>query len=784
MGTINQIYLISILTTVIIAVAYFFFRQFNESRRKVPFIEGKLSELKNSLSAIEKALSDDSQFLRFSRFNSLKEELESLKNQVSDIRNFHVRKKKSELLSKITAISNELPKLRERTNESFFQQERKRAERVFTDSNGQDLLTNEQLKAVLCNDNRNLIIAGAGSGKTRVIDFKVRYLVNHKNVSPEKILLLSFSRKSAGDLVKKISQSIPGITARTIHSFSSQTAGSQGKKLFDESKNELGAFVIKALVQTLKDKNIFRHFETFYEKFFSDIKPLIFYKSLDELRADLKKVNSKLIDFPDPFGEIKARRALKTLRGEYVRSVDERFIADFLYLQDIKYEYEPKYTYISTSYYPDFFLNDHNIYLEHFAITTTGQPPPYFDNPKKYMEGIKWKRKIHGENKTKMIESYSYLLNEKGSSAYLSDLFSSNDIPIRDLLSDEKVYSKISREFNRVFTRFYNSFKLSGLSLAELKQRYTSSKYSLFLQIFESFLAHYEDLVAKENKMDFNDMVIGAIAKIENEGIRPYEYIIIDEFQDTSNLAMRLLNGVYQSDPNTTFLSVGDDWQSIYGFNGSDVTILSDYTKRYSGVSVQNLNSNFRSHSKVVELGKRFITKNPAQIAKNVISQNTKFKDSEIGFLSFEEMEQKIQSIPDNESIFVLYRYNDDCPAMRGLFKNYFVMDRNKRPVKKSGQRKNISLMTIHASKGLEAQHVFLLFPDGIRRKFPSEIEDHFVFNMLKTNADDFPFSEERRLMYVGITRAEQNLYFVSPNKDPNSVFWDELIELNRQLPR
>lgn len=780
----NQLYVIGLIIALLLGFAYYVYRLVSESRRNTPLDTQKLSEYEKTLGAIESALNDDSQFLRYSKFNSLKDELETLRHQTSQLKNVFLKKKRAELLNKLDTVISDLPKLRERTNDRFIELERKRAGHIFTDSNSRDLLTDEQLKAVLCNDNRNLIIAGAGSGKTRVIDFKVRYLVKHKNVSPEKILLLSFSRKSAGDLVKKISENVPNITARTIHSFSSQTAKSRGRQLFDESKNELGAFVIKALVQTLKDKSIFRSFETFYEKFFSDVKPLIFYKSLDELRADLRKVNSKLIDIPDPFGEIKARRALKTLRGEYVRSVDERFIADFLYLQDIKYEYEPKYTYLNTPYYPDFFLNDYNVYLEHFAITTSGQPPPYFSNPKKYMDGIVWKRRIHSENKTKLVESYSYLLNEKGSSAYLSELLTRNGITVRDLMSDDKVYSKISREFNRVFTKFYNTFKLSGLSIQELKQKHTSSKYSLFLQIFECFLGHYEDLVEKENKMDFNDMVIDAIAKIQSEGLRPYDFIIIDEFQDTSNLAMKLLDAVYQIDASTTFLSVGDDWQSIYGFNGSDVTILSEYKKRYSGVSTQSLNSNFRSHSKVVELGKRFITKNPAQISKDVVSRNTNFEKSEIDFIYFEEMERKIQSIPDNESIFVLYRYNDDCPAMRGLFKNYFAMDRNKRPVKKSGQRKNISLMTIHASKGLEAQHVFLLFPDGVRRKFPSEIEDHFVFNMLKTNPDDFPFSEERRLMYVGITRAEQNLYFVSPNKDPNSVFWDELKELNRQLPR
>jgi DNA helicase-4 len=127
-------------------------------------------------------------------------------------------------------------------------------------------------------------------------------------------------------------------------------------------------------------------------------------------------------------------------------------------------------------------------------------------------------------------------------------------------------------------------------------------------------------------------------------------------------------------------------------------------------------------------------------------------------------MEERIKAIPSNESIFVLYRYNADCPKEEGLFRNC---------------PQNVSLMTIHASKGLEARHVFVLFPNVIERKFPSEIEDHFMFNLLKENSDDYAFSEERRLMYVAITRAQQNLYFVSPSdKDPNSVFWDELKEM------
>ena len=284
-------------------------------------------------------------------------------------------------------------------------------------------------------------------------------------------------------------------------------------------------------------------------------------------------------------------------------------------------------------------------------------------------------------------------------------------------------------------------------------------------------------MIKAENKIDFSDLIIEATKTYQSGTAKTYDYIIIDEFQDTSNLAIGLLNQVYKANPNATLFSVGDDWQSIYGFNGSDVSILSDYEKRYEGVSTQKLNSNFRSHSKIVDLGKRFISKNPVQISKEVVSKNGAFQSSNVEFILFEQMEKIISVIPDNESVFVLYRYNNDCPAGKGLFGEMFALSSTRKPIKKKSCKKNISLMTIHASKGLEAQHVFVLFPDGVRRKFPSDIEDHFVFNMLRTNSDDYPFSEERRLMYVAITRAEQNLYFVCPkgSTDPNSVFWDEL---------
>lgn len=779
LSSIQSKYMILCISTILIIISFIVLVRFIRQILDVSKTRIKIKKIEYLFNSIMEEVESTSSYMRYSTVIHLKCSLtESLKT-VQKIKNMFLKKRITQLRNNIENYIEIIEEKRDVSNEEFYERECQMARDIFFDENGEKLLTDEQLKAVLCDDDRNLIIAGAGAGKTRVIDFKVRYLVNYKAVDPSKIVLLSFSRKSARDLVSKISENVPGIKAQTIHSFCAQVIKMSYISLFDEKKKEYESFIINALVMTLKNKEISRMFDEFYQRYFSNIRPFIFYNSLDDLRTDLKKSNSKLISVGDRFEEFKAKRSLKTLKGDYVRSVDERYIADFLYLHHIDYEYEMKYPHSDEYYYPDFYLVDYDMYLEHFAIASNGLPPPYFINPQGYLDGIEWKRQIHQSNNTVMIETFSYLLNDGRSSDYLLKVFKESGLEIKSDGEDEESLKKISREFSRIFARFYNSFKLSGFSIEDLQQYSTVPGFSIFLSVFKTFLLNYQKLVKNEGRMDFTDMIIDTIEMYKNGGGKEYEYVIVDEFQDTSSLAMVLFDQIINRGDNTAFVGVGDDWQSIYGFNGSDPTILSDYESNYPGAAIKMLNSNFRSHSRIVDLGIRFVSKNPLQIKKNVESKNTKLLTSDIGFLTFEQMEQKIGNIPDNESIFVLYRYNDDSPARRGIFKNYFYLDRNGNHLKNKYCNKNISLLTIHGSKGMEARHVFILFPDGINRKFPSEIEDHFIFDMLKSHHTDFPFAEERRLMYVAITRAEQNLYFVSPRgKDPNSIFWDELITL------
>lgn len=718
---------------------------------------------------------------RFVRYSDILRYKSFVRSLISDLKEQKFKYIREDIEIYIDSITNELSQLDQQIydqNIRYIENEKKLAKSLFFNNDGKAQLTEEQINAVISDNDRELVIAGAGSGKTRVIDFKVRYLVNHKSVDPNRVILLSFSRKSANDLVEKISASVPGIKAKTIHSFCIPFLGEDKRDIVQPGEQR--KFVLDSLASCLEDAKIFKKFFDFYNDYFTDVKPLIFYDNINDLRKDLKKLNSKLVNVNDQFEEVKPRRTFLTLKGDYVRSVDERYIADFLFLQDIEYVYEGKYPHCKESYYPDFYLSQYDIYLEHYAITKNGTPPPTFKKPQKYLDGMKWKKDVHSRNNTKLIESYSHELNNRESTYhYLANLLSKSGVKIESSIDKLQAYRKLSRRFADFFQKFYNLFKLSGKSIEDLQSTISDPASVLFLSVFEKFFSLYESKLKYEHKLDFTDLIIYAKDRLAKEGGQSYDYIIVDEFQDTSNLAMSFLNEVFRVSEKPCFFSVGDDWQSIYGFNGSDVSIMSDYSHLHDGVSSHKLTSNFRSHSRIVSLGNEFVRKNPSQIEKEVTSGNQSFESSEVDFLDFKNMESKILEIPENESVFVLYRYNDDCPAKRGLFKDMFFLNKNGKPVKRKGVKKKISLMTIHASKGLEARHVFLLFPNGMNRKFPSETVDHFVFNMLKHNREDYPFAEERRLMYVAITRAEQNLYFVSSNgKDPNSVFWDELKEI------
>ncbi|KXU34937.1 hypothetical protein AXK11_07565 [Cephaloticoccus primus] len=624
-----------------------------------------------------------------------------------------------------------------------------------------DSLTEEQIKSIIIDDDRNLVIAGAGSGKTRVVVNKIKYLIEHKKVKPSEILLLSFAKASVVDLNQKLGSLC---SARTLHSFAYNVVR-ETSPVSINCVNKIEGIVHDVLQAQLRDPNNLEDFLKFYRNSFNyKSKPLAHYKSIQDLRENLDK---KKITYQtnNRFGKIITDRHIKTLKGDWVRSVDEKFIADFLFTHGIEYAYEKPYPHYRDRYLPDFYLPRHNIYLEHLALGENNYPVPIIEDADKYLQGIAWKRNLHRDHNTKLIETTTHLLNKGDSSTYLKTLLDKNGIRVSQLRID-----RLSGGYSQFVTSFYDRYQLSGLSLVDLEQRAAEKgeEFTHFYNFISTFIQNLEKLKETQRFLTFSDLLIKARKTYEAGKGQKFKYIILDEFQDTNRLALDLIETIYQSSEGSTLLLVGDDWQSIYSFGGSDPTLLKNYDDKFGATAKTCLTGNFRSSKEIVNLGKDFITKNPDQIPKNIESR-TGITHSKVELLCTSNLESSIRNKKTDDSIFILGRYNEDEP------KNLI------QTLQEQGYG-NVKFMTIHKSKGLEADHVYLIFSDS-KWGFPSIIQDHPAFNLLKTVEEKYPHAEERRLMYVAISRAKKSFYMVYPAQGqmPNSPFAYELSDIMRQ---
>src|SRR5690606_16388179 len=132
---------------------------------------------------------------------------------------------------------------------------------------------------------------------------------------------------------------------------------------------------------------------------------------------------------------------------------------------------------------------------------------------------------------------------------------------------------------------FITLLKSNNYSISEIIQKnnkqnlsFLKERNELFIEIIKPIFQLYENFLKRENELDFNDLINKATNYI-NQGMLKdvYKYIIIDEFQDISIGRYNLLKALKKQNPNCNFFCVGDDWQSIYRFTGSDIALFKDF---------------------------------------------------------------------------------------------------------------------------------------------------------------------------------------------------------------
>lgn len=699
----------------------------------------------------------------------------------------------------------------ENANEQFIQNESLKYDALFSNVDGKNL-DFQQRTAVITDEDRILVLAGAGSGKTLTIAAKVKYLCEVKNINPDEILLVSFTKKSAQEMTERIQDKL-GINAQatTFHKIGLEIIkNANGRRPEVSDENVLGDFINNFFENELLNyPELIKNLTEYFAYFLEIPENIENYSSLGELYEaektfDFETLKSKY-DREKYVREIGAEKlkALRTLNNEQVKSVEETKIANFLFMHGIRYEYEKLYPFESDdpkrkSYRPDFYLCDYDIYLEHFGISKDFTVPWLYPvEEKKYLDGILWKRDFHKENGTKLIETYSYYSSEGILLKKLEKLLVENNVEFkpRDFIDIfNTVYASKSNkyfsEFIKLCCTFITLFKSNNYKIEEienLRQKYLSEekneflceRTNLFLDIIKILLAEYRNYLSKNNAIDFSDMINDAATLVSNDcDILPYKYVIVDEYQDISKSRFNFLKAIVDR-TGAKFFCVGDDWQSIYRFAGSDISLFTDFEKYFGYTKILRIEKTYRNSQQLIDEASTFVLKNPMQLKKNLRSDKT--LDYPLVFWGFDDdprksLQQMINKIVldfgVNSSVLLLGRTNYDLEIAKkaGLFKNYYQNRKQKLeyiPIPEL----QIDFMSVHKSKGLEADNVILLNFKNDKLGFPNQIADDKVLNLVLTNAEDFKFAEERRLFYVAITRTKNRTFILTDNRNPSPFF-------------
>lgn len=738
-------------------------------------------------------------------------------------------------------------------NERYINQELKDNSDLFDDLDGKSL-DSQQREAIVVDEDAVKVIAGAGSGKTFTIQGKVKYLTEKRDVDPSEILAISFSNASVDDLKERIAEPID---IKTFHKVGKDIL-TQYNQYSRPDTSALKRIIKRYLTKkALKNEDISKKLIEFFS-FYINVPP-----SDDDI-----KYEGDLLDWQEgvDFSTLKRRfknKQRETLNNEIVRSYEELYIANFLFIYGIKYTYEKIYSYPNKNferefnkfkeflfsfneeipdelknditedllnltdifeeyeikdYLPDFYLDDYNIYIEHFGLNRNCENHLIGGkSSEEYVKEMEWKRKVHKKYGTTLIETFSYYQSENRLLTRLAEKLQAqgvefNEIDYREvyrILLENKTI-KEWEDFIVLLKTFIELFKGNNYDetkfkefydyVGGLKDSFSKDRTIAFLKIVEEIYNDYEAYLLKIKKIDFNDMINKASDCIVKNGLDlPYKYIIVDEYQDTSFTRYNLLRNICDS-IGAKIMVVGDDWQSIYSFSGCDVNIFTKFDNFFDVCETRYIEKTYRNSQQLIDASSNFVMKNPDQTRKELkSSKSLKYPIKLVNFdndfdeiLKFELIIKNIinQSTFKNKKILILGRNNKD---IFNLLKNFNVeneygkrkfeilgdedkLRRNKfvKIVYRESPDVNIEYRTVHQSKGLECDNVILINLKNWKAGFPNKMVDDPVLNFVKRNGDSFSYAEERRLFYVALTRTKNNVYLLVPYFK-SSVFVQEL---------
>ena len=666
--------------------------------------------------------------------------------------------------------------VRSRANKTFVKSELARSRTLF-DRIETRPLTEEQRKAVVIDDRRNLVIAAAGSGKTSVIVAKAGWLVRREFRKPSELLLLAFARDARNEMEERVRKRLGArtateVTVRTFHSLGMQIIGEvEGRRptlartaesdraLFDRLKHIFN--------DLLEDSELSETVLEWFQGQFSPFRAEHRFESWGAYWTYIRKND------------------IRSLKGDVVKSYEECEIANFLYLNGIAYEYEAPYehqtaTATKRQYRPDFFLPESGVYIEHFGLDEQGNTAPFVDRAT-YLAEMEWKRQLHAEHGTILVETFSHERMDGKLIRNLTEKLAAHGVTPSPIPRDQ-VFAALEGQgkidsFTRLLATFLQHFKGSRLSFGEVAGRAGGlgdrERTTAFLAVFRAVFERYQEALARAGEIDFHDMISRATDHVEAGRYRnPFGYILVDEFQDISPARARLLTALLGSKPGSQLFAVGDDWQAIFRFGGSDIAVMRQFGDRFGDFERIDLETTFRCADRIASVATEFVLRNPAQIRKAVRATRKADRPAVHVGLPGEDGTPLLKEALDRiakdagrhdgtSQVLLLGRYRHLQPLnLASLAKQY------------PGLR--FSYMTVHRAKGLEADYAVVLGLCAGKLGFPVEIADDPLINLVLSAPEAYPNAEERRLLYVALTRARREVFLLAEGGPP-SAFVTEL---------
>ena len=684
---------------------------------------------------------------------------------------------------------------------------------ILFDSLEANPLTPEQRQACVVDENNTLVIAGAGTGKTSTMAAKAAYLVEQGLAKPHEILMLAYGKDAMVELKERV-YAISGLNAVKVSTFHS--VGKEIIQFYQHSSTQVS-------VLATDDKQFTQFIDSQLDEIVADPKmadPVADYFG----RYLYPHVNELDFQTQGQYRSYIKDNEIRALSGDLVKSFQELSICNYLYTHGIKFEYEPKYqpkdgacvTEPGKSVYqPDFYIPALDAYLEHFGIDEQGNTRPDIDKMA-YNQSREWKIALHKQHDTCLLQTFSWQADIGQLEQSLESLLCQRCLGIG--LAENQLFKPISpgevftqvkalgvyRNVSRLMSSFMSLFKSSGLSLNDLEQTemprgfdnkiftYNQLRWHVFLQLFRWVYSRYESHLNALNSLDFSDMIAQGIEITRASDFHQqtaerfrYQYIMVDEFQDISSERAKLVTQLRDATPGCALFCVGDDWQAIFRFTGSDLSLTTNFGDIFGACKVVTLNKTFRFNDRIEKVASRFIQANPAQLNKSLITHAVSDKPEVCILINSKEaaLAQAFNNILD---------MIDSAGADRHAGLNtepvsVMVIGRFKSSLQDLGRWQSrypqlkISGVSAHASKGKQADFVIVIDVNDGKYGFPSKLDSDPILEALLPKLDTYAYTEERRLFYVALSRAKRRV-FVQAELGKESIFVKELMTFKEDI--